>query len=133
MSDKRVDESWKEQAELEKHTAPAAKESNGADETTQASQPEATQNPQFEQFISSLAMEALIAFGDMPHPATQQIHKDLGQAKYMIDLLEVLEKKTQGNLTAPEQQLFSDALYQLRMRFLQATQEAPAAEAEDPS
>ena len=36
----------------------------------------------------------------------------------LIDLLGVLEEKIKGNLTADEDKLFKDTLYQLRMRYL---------------
>ena len=72
----------------------------------------------FDLFVSGLAMEALIALGDMPHPTTRKQAANLPQAKYLIDLLGVLEEKTQGNLVVEEAKLLKDALYQLRMRYL---------------
>lgn len=69
-------------------------------------------------FVSGLAMEALIALGEMPHPATRKQAMNLAQAKYLIDLLGVLEEKTRGNLSVDEDRLLKDALYQLRMRYL---------------
>jgi len=119
---KRVDESWKEQAEREKRAAEAAaplppqpgpQPPRGA--ATKADElPEA----RFDLFLSGLAMEALIALGDMPHPATRKQAVNLPQAKYLIDLLGILEAKTKGNATADEERLLKDALYQLRMRYL---------------
>ncbi|MBI4341799.1 MAG: DUF1844 domain-containing protein [Candidatus Omnitrophica bacterium] len=119
---KRVDESWKEQAEREKQTvgsaptppgqpAPAgpARPAPGAEELPQA---------QFDLFLSGLAMETLIALGDMPHPATRRQAANLPQAKYLIDLIGILEEKTKGNLSTEEDQLLKDTLYQLRMRYL---------------
>jgi len=72
----------------------------------------------FDLFIQGLAMEALIALGDVPHPTTRRQTVNLPQAKYLIDLLGVLEEKTKGNLAGEEEQLFKDLLYQLRMRYL---------------
>ena len=119
---KRVDESWKEQAEREKHVpgtqgprgeAPSAPSADvpreGAPESLEA---------RFDVFLSGLTMEALVALGDMPHPATKRQAVNLAQAKYLIDLLGVLEEKTKGNLTVDEERLLKDALYQLRMRYL---------------
>ena len=119
---KRVDESWKEQAEREKRATEAdqprgaqpaspraPEEQLGADELPQA---------RFDLFVSGLAMEALIALGDMPHPTTRKQSANLPQAKYLIDLLGVLEEKTKNNLAAEEEKLLKDALYQLRMRYL---------------
>lgn len=131
---KRVDESWKEQIEREKQspTAPSAAKgaSSAAPTAGQAapSQPAPAQGaasaaeemPQarFDLFVSGLAMEAFSALGDIPHPATRKQAANLPQAKYLIDLLGILEEKTRGNITAEEQKLLGDALYQLRMRYL---------------
>jgi hypothetical protein len=65
-----------------------------------------------------LAMEAFVAMGDMPHPVTRKRQVNLPHAKYIIDLLGLMEEKTKGNLSADEDKLLSDALYQLRMRYL---------------
>jgi hypothetical protein len=128
---KRVDESWKEQAQREKQevNAPASQQTpQQAPQQTPQQAP--AQEPQpheesgeslqakFDLFVSSLAMEALIALGDMPHPTTRKQAVNLPQAKYLIDLLGVLEEKTKGNLLAEEERLLKDALYQLRMRYL---------------
>ena len=120
---KRVDESWKEQAEREKHAAEATGSQSA--KPGQASRPapsdvgaEEAPEARFDLFVSGLAMEALIAMGDMPHPATKKQAANLPQAKYLIDLLGVLQEKTQGNLAAEEDKLLKDALYQLRMRYL---------------
>ena len=121
---KRVDESWKEQAEREKRATEAAASASGPGQAA----PERVERPaagaeelpqaQFDLFISGLAMEALIALGDMPHPTTRRQAAHLPQAKYLIDLLGILEEKTKGNLTVEEDKLFKDTLYQLRMRYL---------------
>lgn len=118
---KRVDESWKEQAEREKQTAAAPRPSEPA-----AAQPppgpsgEREELPQarFDIFVSGLAMEALIALGDMPHPVTRKRAANLPHAKYLVDVLGILEEKTKGNLSVDEDKLLKDALYQLRMRYL---------------
>ena len=120
---KRVDESWKEQAEREKrsvgagepHTSPRpAPEAGGASRTAEGGLPEA----RFDLFLQGLAMEALIGLGDAPHPTTRKQEVNLPHAKYLIDLLGVLEEKTKGNRTVDEDRLLSDVLYQLRMRYL---------------
>ncbi len=131
---KRVDESWKEQVQQEKQklsqeppsrpTGPSqpgqaslrpgpAEERGGAE----AGMPEA----RFDLFLSGLAMEALIALGDAPHPQTRKAMPNLPQARYLIDLLGVLDEKTRGNLSADEDRLLKETLYQLRMRYLAKT------------
>ena len=121
---KRVDESWKEQAEREKHAVAGAAASPERPAPSMAPGPERRGGPEelpearFDLFLSGLAMEALIALGDMAHPVTRKQAANLPHAKYLIDLLGVLEEKTKGNLTADEDKLFKDTLYQLRMRYL---------------
>jgi hypothetical protein len=40
-------------------------------------------------------------------------------ARQDIDLLSVLEEKTRGNLSGDEERLLSQALYDLRMRYVE--------------
>ena len=121
---KRVDESWKEQVEREKKqgpTEPAATTSpSGAAPAPAPPQAQAEELPEarFDLFLSGLAMDALIALGEVPHPVTRKQSANLTQARYLIDLLGLLSEKTRGNLTADEERLLKDALYQLRMRYL---------------
>ena len=118
---KRVDESWKEQAEREKRTPDAAPVPPSRTAGRSEAAPRETEelpHARFDLFVSGLAMEALIAMGDVPHPTTRKQAVNLPQAKYLIDLLGVLEDKTKGNLSADEQRLLKDALYQLRMQYL---------------
>ena len=120
---KRVDESWKEQAEREKRAADAAAPAPGgavASPGAAEAGPEDEGLPQarFDLFVSGLAVEALVALGDMPHPATRKQTMNLPHAKYLIDLMGILEEKTKGNLSVDEGKLLNDTLYQLRMRYL---------------
>lgn len=117
---KRVDESWKEQAEREKtvtaSSAPTA-HPGGAPEASAGDRDDIPQ-ARFDLFVSGLAMEALIALGDMPHPVTRKQSANLPHAKYLVDVLGILEDKTKGNLSVDEERLVKDTLYQLRMRYL---------------
>jgi hypothetical protein len=75
----------------------------------------------FTAFVISLASSAAIHFGDLPDPAGGKTEPDLEGASQMIEILSLLEQKTRGNLTAEERQLLEQVLYELRMRFVQAT------------
>ena len=132
---KRVDESWKEQVQREKQVEPAAAASSAPPSQPGQSQPgpETKETPaagdespeaRWDLFMSGLAMEALIAMGDMAHPVTKKPAVDLHRAKYLVDLMGVLEEKTKGNLSVDEERLLTDALYQLRMRYLNKTGKA---------
>jgi hypothetical protein len=76
----------------------------------------------FTAFVLSLASSAAIHFGDLPDPVSgQQAEPNLDGASQMIEILSLLEQKTRGNLTAEERQLLEQVLYELRMRFVEAT------------
>lgn len=72
----------------------------------------------FEMLVTTLATEAMIGMGQIPHPLTGKIHADASQARYAIDMLEMLAEKTKGNLTPGEDRGMRDLLHQLRMAFL---------------
>ncbi len=112
MSDKKVDEEWKKQARAEKERL--------AQETDRepAGPPP---DPSLSMIISSFVAQALIALGEIESPVDGQRTRDLEAAKFTIDLLQVLFDKTQGNLDDDEQKMLEAALYDLRMRYVQAS------------
>jgi hypothetical protein len=76
----------------------------------------------FTAFVLSLASTAAIHFGDLPDPVSgERTELNLGGAAQMIEILTLLEQKTRGNLTAEERQLLEQVLYELRLRFVEAT------------
>ena len=79
----------------------------------------------FSGFIVSLTTTAAVHFGDYPDPATGETRPpNLEAAQQMIDILAMLELKTRGNLTAQERSLLEQVLYDLRMRYVAAQQQA---------
>ena len=80
-------------------------------------------------FIVSLAHTAAVHFGDVPDPVSgQTIEANLPAAQQMIDILSLLEEKTRGNLTAEERNLLDQILYELRLRYVEASKQTPAQE-----
>lgn len=76
----------------------------------------------FTAFVVSLAHTAAVHFGDIPDPVSgEQGEPNLLAAQQMIEILSLLEVKTRGNLTAEERQVLDQLLYELRMRFLDAS------------
>lgn len=72
----------------------------------------------FSTFILSLASSAQISMGLIPHPATGKPEVNLVGAKQTIDILGMLEEKTRGNLDANEAGLIRQALFELRMQYV---------------
>jgi uncharacterized protein DUF1844 len=76
----------------------------------------------FTSFVISLASTAAIHFGDMPDPVTgEKAQVNLAGAAQMIDILTLLDQKTRGNLTAEERQVLEQVLYELRLRYIEAS------------
>jgi hypothetical protein len=70
--------------------------------------------------VQSVVTQVFFYLGDLtPRGAEPQLNLDM--AKYQIDILGVIEEKTQGNLTPEEQRLLDAALYETRMRFVNVT------------
>jgi hypothetical protein len=74
----------------------------------------------FERFMASLYMTAMLQLGLMQEPGGQP-HIDLIGARQTIDSLGMLRKKTQGNLTPKEKDFLDNCLYELRMAYVEVT------------
>ena len=72
----------------------------------------------FLSLIMSLASNAASSLGMMPHPVTGESGVDLKTAKHWIDVLGMLEQKTQGNLDEQEAQVVESLLADLRMQYV---------------
>jgi hypothetical protein len=73
----------------------------------------------FATFVLSLSHSALVHLGDAPDPSGGPAKRDVAMAKQTIDLLAVLQEKTEGNLTGEEERLLDQVLYDLRMRYVE--------------
>lgn len=82
----------------------------------------------FNFLISMLATQVAMSLGVMAPPGEEEAPVDREQAKQFIDLLGMLENKTQGNLEPDESKFLGDTLHQLRMLYMQggSEQESPA-------
>ncbi len=56
--------------------------------------------------------------GVIEDPTTNQKTKNLPMAKQTIDILGMMEKKTQGNLSDDEASMLKTMLYELRMLYV---------------
>lgn len=71
-------------------------------------------DPRFNDFVLLQAQNAGFFLGQLPNPATGEKQVNLRAAKSVIDSLEMLEIKTEGNLTTEEERLLSTALANLQ-------------------
>ena len=58
--------------------------------------------------ILLLATQAMINMGEIPDPVAQESKNDLEGAALFLELLDVLETKTKGNLTTAEENFFRE-------------------------
>ena len=73
--------------------------------------------PSLATLVQSLLTQVLFYLGDLA-PRGQQPSINLDMAKHNVDLLNVLEEKTKGNLSEEEKRLLDAALYETRMRYV---------------
>lgn len=73
----------------------------------------------FATLVNSLSTTAMFQLGLFRGPSGEPIPADPNNAQRTIDLLDVLQQKTRGNLTPEEDQLLEDSLYDLRMAFVE--------------
>jgi hypothetical protein len=74
--------------------------------------------PGFDTIISYLSTTAMFQLGLLAGPGGQRIPPDLVNARRTIDMLEVLQEKTEGNLTANESRMLEEVLYELRLSYV---------------
>jgi len=74
--------------------------------------------PNFQVLVSTFATQAAIGLGQIQNPGTNKTDVDLQQAKFAIDMLQVIEEKSASNRTKEEDEYLSDILYQLRMVYI---------------
>jgi len=77
----------------------------------------------FLNYIKSLVLQAMIFMGLAPSPITNQMGRNLKQAKLLLDTLVMLQKKTEGNLTQEESSALNNAVYTLNQKYEEIIQE----------
>jgi hypothetical protein len=120
VKDKRLfGESAQDQPQEEPENA-AAEEKKEIPEKSQATPGQAGDYPpvNFTNFVLSLSTSALFHFGDFPEYEGGATQKNLPAAKQTIDILDMLNEKTKGNLDTNENNLIQGVLYELKMRYV---------------
>jgi hypothetical protein len=115
-----IDEDWKSQVEAEREAErKAEKGETPAAEQPAARAPVPLPPPDFSFLIGTLYLQAIIALGLMPHPSTGKPEPQFEQAKHTIDVLAMLQQKTEGNRTLEESAELENILHELRMAYVQ--------------
>ena len=103
--EKKIDESWKEAVAKEK-------------EPVQEGRVPPPIEVNFQLFVTSLMMEALIALGEVENPVSKKKEPHPVHAKFIIDTLDMLKEKTNNNLNKDESNMLEAILYELKMKYV---------------
>ena len=124
FTEKRVDESWKQQASVDRgSSAPKSAQSQASKQPPSAAIPpqqSSETSPLFLNFLHSLGFQVLMHLGEMAYPETGEKVVNLEAAREMIDVLIELRNKTRGNTSPEEFRFFDSVLPELQMKFSQA-------------
>ncbi|HEX4140297.1 MAG TPA: DUF1844 domain-containing protein [Candidatus Methylacidiphilales bacterium] len=80
----------------------------------------------FVQFVMVQVQNIYYVLGRIPSPDGRPMQPNLEAGKILIDQLEMIEAKTQGNLSAQETAILEDALKNVRLAFVEVSGGTPA-------
>ncbi|MEZ5405141.1 MAG: DUF1844 domain-containing protein [Verrucomicrobiia bacterium] len=80
----------------------------------------------FIEFVLMHAQNILFLLGRIPTPDGGQPQVNLELARIFIDQLEMIQSKTQGNLTPQESEVLQNALANVRLAFVETAKGSPA-------
>ena len=120
-----VDEDWKKEAQREKEVLAAQEEEEEKKKAEEDTHRGPLPQGNFAALISMLVTQAFFAMGLLQVKGGEKREPDLELAKYNIDMLETIEEKTKGNLTEEEKKVLENTLSQVRMAYVQVTEQVP--------
>ncbi|MBN1396348.1 MAG: DUF1844 domain-containing protein [Pirellulales bacterium] len=114
-----IDEDWKSRMETEKEAARREKEKTSTTESESSADRQAPLPPPTLSFlVGTMYLQGTIALGMLPNPMTNKQDTYPEQAKHTIDLLTMLQEKTNGNRTSEETEELEAVLHELRLAYL---------------
>lgn len=112
-----------------KETPPVDQEKEAETNETSEEPTAETQEPplqfpeiNFPTFVASLNASALLHLGAIEDPSSGKKDKNLPMAKQTIDILNMLQEKTSGNLSTEEENMLKNILYDLRIMYVKEKQ-----------
>lgn len=72
----------------------------------------------FHHLIAMFQALALQQLGKIMNPVTGKVERDLHQARITIDMIEMIQAKTAGNLTGDEKKIIDTILMDLQMNYV---------------
>ena len=80
----------------------------------------------FVQFVMVQVQNIYYVLGRIPSPDGRPMQPNLEAGKILIDQLEMVQAKTEGNLSAQESSILDDALKNVRLAFVETSGGTPA-------
>jgi ribosome recycling factor len=80
--------------------------------------PEEKDTALFSGLVMMFHSAAMQNLGKIKNPATDKVEQNLEQAQAMIDMLDMLSKKTKGNLSEDESRFLSNVLQELKLNYV---------------
>ena len=72
----------------------------------------------FIHIVNTFVQSAWISLGKVKNPVSDKMERNLDQATYYIDLLDMLQTKMKGNLSEWEEQFIIHSLSELKLNFI---------------
>lgn len=76
------------------------------------------QKTMFLQLILQFQTAAMIGMGKIKNPVTDKIERDMEQARYAIDMLDMIKIRTKGNIDSDEEKFLEQILKDLKLNFV---------------
>ena len=73
----------------------------------------------FIHLVNTFVQSAWISLGKVKSPVSDKLERNLEQATYYIDLLDMLQTKMKGNLSEWEEQYIIHSLSELKLNFIE--------------
>jgi hypothetical protein len=91
---------------------------NSSDGLVSEEPPASDDDVTFTSFVMSLATQTMVQLGEMQPPPGMEIPPDIESAKQSIEIIAMLQKKTNGNLSTEESRFLVDVLHTLRTSYV---------------
>lgn len=105
---KKIDEEWDLRAQADRENVAEQNKDN-------PTLPDAS----FMLLLAGTATQAYIQLGEIENPLTKTNEQNLGQAKYTINTIKIIEDITKGNISEEESKYMENLIYDLRSKYLQ--------------
>ena len=83
--------------------------------------------------VQSFQQAAMQQMGKTVNPFTQKVERDMSHAKLSIDMLEMIEERTAGNLTGEEARFLKHVLTELRLNYVAEVERPEGGAGDSPS